>query len=66
MTIGHPDDNHHHCHNHDRDHDYDVRHHRHTHPNHDDQYDDLQLAAHCPCLESLSLSHCELVTDEVG
>jgi len=23
-----------------------------------------QLAAHCPCLESLSLSHCELVTDE--
>jgi F-box and leucine-rich repeat protein 2/20 len=23
-----------------------------------------QLAAHCPCLESLSLSHCELITDE--
>ena len=24
----------------------------------------LQLSAHCPCLESLSLSHCELITDE--
>ena len=23
-----------------------------------------QLAAHCPCLESISLSHCELITDE--
>ena len=23
-----------------------------------------QLAVHCPCLESLSLSHCELITDE--
>ena len=23
-----------------------------------------KLSAHCPCLESLSLSHCELITDE--